>query len=95
MAFPSSENMAAKIYERGTPETLLGARSWDSNICAGKQDPHNIHVYPGSWTNHGLNGDHIMISPAYNITLDEVDMIVERVGTLVERFFDEYDRTHV
>lgn len=36
----------------------------------------------------------MMIAPPYNITHDDVDMIVDRVGRLVEDFFDEYDQAY-
>lgn len=32
-----------------------------------------------------------MICPAFNITLKEVDLIVDRVGRLIEDFFEEYE----
>ena len=36
----------------------------------------------------GNNGDHIIISPSYNITDAEIDAIVDRVGRLVEDYFE-------
>ncbi|KAF1914643.1 pyridoxal phosphate-dependent transferase [Ampelomyces quisqualis] len=54
---------------------------------------HGIHVYPGSGSVDGLNGDHIILAPAYNITNAEVDLIVDRTTRLVEVFFDNYDRS--
>jgi hypothetical protein len=35
-----------------------------------------------------------MICPAFNISYKEVDLIVDRVGRLIEDFFDEYDQEH-
>ena len=60
----------------------------------GLNKPHNIHVYPGAGSCDGNSGDHIMISPAFNITYEEVETIANRVCQLVEDFFDEYDMTH-
>lgn len=57
-------------------------------VVAGLAPPYEVHVYPGSGTVDGQRGDHIIISPSYNITDAEINMIVDRVGRLVEDFFD-------
>ncbi|KAF2997923.1 hypothetical protein E8E13_005137 [Curvularia kusanoi] len=54
----------------------------------GLAPPYEVHVYPGAGTVDGVNGDHIIVSPAYNITNADVDAIVDRVTRLVEDFFD-------
>jgi hypothetical protein len=55
---------------------------------------HRIWVYPGSGCADGNSGDHLIIAPVYNITDDEVELIVTRVSKLVEDFFDDYDKSH-
>lgn len=57
----------------------------------GLAPPYEVHVYPGGGTVDGFNGDHIIISPSYNVTDAEVDAIVDRVGRLVEDFFNTLD----
>ena len=57
-------------------------------MTAGLAPPYEIHIYPGSGTVDGQKGDHIIIAPSYNTTDAEIDMIVDRVGRLVEDFFD-------
>jgi adenosylmethionine-8-amino-7-oxononanoate aminotransferase len=47
-----------------------------------------VHIYPGAGTVDGVNGDHIIIAPSYNITNADVDTIIDRVGRLVEDFFE-------
>lgn len=37
----------------------------------------------------GVNGDHIIISPSYNINDADVDAIVDRVGRLIEDYFED------
>jgi len=54
----------------------------------GLAPPYEVHIYPGAGTADGVNGDHIIISPSYNITNADVDAIVDRVGRLVEDFFE-------
>lgn len=56
----------------------------------GLLNPYNIAVYPGSGTVHGVQGDHIIVSPAYNITAEDVEMIVGKVQRLVEDFFAKH-----
>ncbi|KAH7066917.1 pyridoxal phosphate-dependent transferase [Paraphoma chrysanthemicola] len=76
--FPSTENINSKIFDQGIKS-------------------YGIHVYHGAGCadkanrDLGRGGDHIMICPAFNITLKEVDLIVDRVGRLIEDFFEEYD----
>ena len=53
----------------------------------GLQDPYNISIYPGTGTADGKLGDHFLISPAYDITEQEVEEIVQRVARLVGDYF--------
>lgn len=46
-------------------------------------------IYQGTGGADGLNGDHIMIHPPYNITAKDVDHIVEVVTAVIERVFKE------
>ncbi|KAF2621663.1 aminotransferase [Macroventuria anomochaeta] len=57
----------------------------------GLAPPYEIHVYPGMGTADGVNGDHIILSPSYNITDTEIDAIVDRVARLIEDYFDTLD----
>ena len=44
-------------------------------------------VYPGAGTYDGIQGDHIIIAPAYVITKADVEHIVDTVSRLIEDFF--------
>ncbi|KAK4126063.1 PLP-dependent transferase [Parathielavia appendiculata] len=48
---------------------------------------YGISVYPGTGSADGIRGDHIIISPAFNVRKDEIEWIVETVGRLVNDFF--------
>lgn len=51
-------------------------------------DPkYGINVYPGAGSADGRLGDHIIISPAFNIQKEDVEWIVETVGRLVDDYF--------
>jgi adenosylmethionine-8-amino-7-oxononanoate aminotransferase len=53
----------------------------------GLSAPYSISVYPGAGTFDGVDGDHIIVSPAYNTTADEIDLIAQKVYRLVTDFF--------
>ena len=51
------------------------------------QSPFNISIYPGSGTADGVKGDHILLAPAYNVTSEEVHLVVELTVAVIETFF--------
>lgn len=53
------------------------------------REPYNICLYPGKGTIDGIHGDHVLISPPYNVTCTEIDMIVEKLASVVLDFFSE------
>lgn len=53
----------------------------------GLSPKYGINVYPGGGSVDGIQGDHIIISPAFNVRSDEVEWIVDTVGRLVDDFF--------
>lgn len=60
------------------------------------QEPYNICVYPGHGTIDGSHGDHILLAPAYNVTPEEIDLIVEKVtGALFDYFSKDLDSRNV
>ena len=51
------------------------------------EEPYSISLYPGTGTADGKSGDHVLISPAYTVTSEEVEMIVDRAVAVIEDFF--------
>lgn len=51
------------------------------------QEPYNISLYPGTGTADGLRGDHIIISPAYNVMKADIELIVDLTATVIEDVF--------
>lgn len=51
-------------------------------------------LYPGSGSVDGKLGDHILIAPAYNVTMKHVDMIVDLTVMAVEAAFEELAGRH-
>ncbi|KXJ95300.1 exocyst complex protein exo70 [Microdochium bolleyi] len=66
------EFVADKATKRAFPSTAAVAMRLSE---LGLLDPYNIAVYPGSGTVDGFQGDHIIVSPPYNITVEDVELI--------------------
>lgn len=65
------------------PEMGIAMRVHETGI----QEPYNISLYPGSGSVDGCVGDHVIISPAYNVTKDEVEYIVSQTVKVVQEVF--------
>lgn len=50
---------------------------------------YSISLYPGTGTSDGIAGDHVLLAPAYNISDDDVRLIVKLTVEVVEDFFNE------
>ncbi len=53
------------------------------------QEPYSISMYPGNGTVDGKKGDHVLLSPAYNVTKDDIKKIVDLAARAIEDFFAE------
>ncbi|KAI0600940.1 exocyst complex protein exo70 [Biscogniauxia sp. FL1348] len=53
----------------------------------GLKSPYCIAVYPSAGTADGVNGDHIIVSPPYNITADDVEKIAVTIQRLIHDYF--------
>ena len=72
------------VRDKKTKETFPPHQRISAKIHqVGLADPWSVFLYPGVGTADGVDGDHIMLSPAYNITADEVDEIVRRLTGVV------------
>lgn len=47
-----------------------------------------IVLYPGTGTLDGVEGDHVLIAPAYTCTREEIAGMVDKVYETVKRSFD-------
>lgn len=48
-----------------------------------------ISLYPGTGTKNGVDGDHVLLAPAYTSTEEEIEEIVMKVRETVVRTFNE------
>ena len=47
-----------------------------------------IMLYPGTGSADGLRGDHIIIAPPYNVTPEEIEMIVAAARKAINSAFE-------
>jgi adenosylmethionine-8-amino-7-oxononanoate aminotransferase len=64
----------------------------DANVAMeisemGLTERYGIAVYPGNGTVDGSVGDHIIISPAFNVTETDIEFIAKTVKRLISDFF--------
>jgi adenosylmethionine-8-amino-7-oxononanoate aminotransferase len=59
----------------------------------GLTKPYGIAIYPGTGTADGIDGDHFIVSPAYNITADEIEEIATITHRLVVDYFEKKETT--
>lgn len=78
------EFVADKATKKAFPTTATMAMRLSD---LGLLNPYNIAVYPGSGTVDGFQGDHIIVSPPYNITAEDVEGIVDTLVKLISDFF--------
>lgn len=48
-----------------------------------------ILLYPGNGTVDGKVGDHILIAPPYNVTMIDIDLIVDLTVMAIEAAFED------
>lgn len=51
--------------------------------------PHNMTIYPGTGTADGVSGDHVILSPAYIVTKDDIEHIAQVTSNVVHEFFEK------
>ena len=51
------------------------------------EEPYNISLYPGTGTVDGKSGDHVLVAPAYDITREEIDCVVDLTTRVIRDFF--------
>ncbi|KAK5074500.1 hypothetical protein LTR70_008827 [Exophiala xenobiotica] len=53
----------------------------------GMQEPHMISLYPGTGSVEGVRGDFVLLAPPYTITLEEVDLLVQKAVNTINAYF--------
>jgi adenosylmethionine-8-amino-7-oxononanoate aminotransferase len=75
---------------RASREPFPAAAKIANTVFTRAADPrYNMTTYPGTGTADGYVGDHILLAPAYNVTQDVIDKIVDTIGKVIEEVFGE------
>ncbi|KAI0881894.1 PLP-dependent transferase [Annulohypoxylon maeteangense] len=69
------------------PKLQLSLRVQQTALSA----PHNLAIYHGQGCAGQGRGDHIMIMPAYNVTSDVIEMIVDRFVAVLDDVFGKLE----
>ncbi|KAL2172825.1 hypothetical protein VTG60DRAFT_3 [Thermothelomyces hinnuleus] len=76
------------VADKATMEPFPVENHVAAAICErGLTKEYSISVYPGTGSADGIRGDHIIVSPAYNVHKEEIEWIVDTLGRLVDDFF--------
>ena len=76
------------VRDKPTKEPFPPSDGVAMGICnMGLQSPYCIGVYPGTGTVDGVRGDHIIVSPAYNLVASDIEWIAKTLTELVVAFF--------
>lgn len=51
------------------------------------QPKYSISLYAGSGTVDGTKGDHVLLAPPYNVTKEEIDLIVGTTVAVIRDVF--------
>lgn len=73
------------VKDSGSMEPFPAKEKVAARIHAtGLQKDFGISILPGGGVADGVNGDVIMLAPAYNCTKEDLELIVERMTKVVE-----------
>ncbi|PLB44578.1 aminotransferase, class III [Aspergillus steynii IBT 23096] len=76
------------VKDRTTKEPFPTSASVAVQIQETGLDPaFGISLYASSGTVDGTRGDHVLLAPPYNVTKEEIDLIVEKTGLVIETVF--------
>jgi len=67
------------------PKLLVAQKIHNTAISA----PFNMTMYPGTGTDDGIRGDHVILAPAYNITKADVEYIAKVTSDVVHQVFQK------
>lgn len=55
-------------------------------------EPFNMSIYPGNGSVDGKLGDHVLLSPAYNVTAADIEHITSTFAAVVREYFGNKER---
>ena len=71
------------VFDRGSRAAFDPALKLHQKIKA-EAFALGLGCYPGGGTVDGVRGDHVLLAPPYIVAAEEIDLIVDRLGTAVD-----------
>lgn len=78
------------VRDKATKEPFAVEHGIARGIRQRGLEHHGISLQPYSGTVDGLSGDHIMLSPPYNVTSEDLELIIEKTKNVIVDFFDNF-----
>ncbi|KAL3462004.1 pyridoxal phosphate-dependent transferase [Aspergillus heterothallicus] len=76
------------VKDKATKEPFPAAEGIAQKVHrTGLEKEHCISVIPGAGVADGVNGDIVQIAPAYNISKEDIELIVDRVESVINAVF--------
>ena len=78
------------VKDKKTRQPFDASLQWGVNF---QQEVYakGVAVYPGSGTKDGISGDHVIVSPAYTVKVEELETIVSTIRQVYDEMEREYD----
>ena len=78
------------VKDKRTRQPFDASLQWGVNFQQGVYAK-GVAVYPGSGTTDGISGDHVIVSPAYTVKVEELETIVSTIREVYDEMEREYD----
>ena len=74
------------VKDKSTKEPFPPSRAI-ANIVHSQALVKGVALYPGTGTVDGILGDHVLVAPPYNVSIEEVDELIKVFGEVVDEVF--------
>jgi len=79
------------VADRASKEPFDPALKLNARIKAAAME-RGLACYPGGGTADGLRGDHVLLAPPYIVSVEEIDLLVDRLGTAIDAAINDITR---
>ncbi|PLB33759.1 aminotransferase, class III [Aspergillus candidus] len=78
------------VKDKSTKEAFPTSASLAFHIQeTGLEKEYSLSLYAASGTVDGIRGDHVLLAPPYNVTNEEIDIIVAKTAQVIDRVFSK------
>jgi len=79
------------VADRASKEPFDPALKLNARIKVAAME-RGLACYPGGGTADGLRGDHVLLAPPYIVSVEEIDLLVDRLGTAIDAAINDITR---